>query len=66
MNELEYVGGESNLVLANLFYPHYFLIWGISLDTGEGKPVANITTVALANGYDIAVLLGGVCSFVRE
>jgi len=48
MNELEYIGGD--IVLANLFYPQYFLIWGISLLTGYAEPVANISTAALANG----------------
>jgi glutamine cyclotransferase len=54
INELEYVGGNSNLVLANLFYPQYFLIWGISLSDGHARPIANITTAALANGETAA------------
>ena len=52
MNELEYVGG--NVVLANLFYPQYFLIWGISLLTGYAAPVANLTLAAIDNGCPAA------------
>jgi len=43
-------GGESGVLVANLFYPNYYLLWRINLVTGEAKMALNITTACAEAG----------------
>ena len=56
VNELEWLrrreGGGAPCVLANLFYPEYYLVWSINLATGEGRVALNVTAAAAIAGAD--------------
>ena len=62
VNELEWLaprrgrreGGGVPCVLANLFYPEYYLVWSINLATGEGRVALNVTAAATSAGADAA------------